>query len=58
MLNLTFLTVGSAARRIGVTSQTIRNWERLGKLRALRTETGVRLFLATDVEALAREREA
>jgi excisionase family DNA binding protein len=52
-----FLTVGEAARALGVSPDTVRLYERHGKLRAERTAGGLRLFSPADVEALRRERE-
>ena len=45
-----------AARILKVSPETIRHWERIGILPALKTERGVRLFDRRDVERLARER--
>lgn len=50
------LTVGDVARELDVAPETIRLWERLGKLRAQRTVSGMRLFRRDDVEQFARER--
>jgi DNA-binding transcriptional MerR regulator len=50
------LLTATVARIHGVTPATVRYWERSGKLRAVRTEDGVRLFAREDVEQLARER--
>jgi DNA-binding transcriptional MerR regulator len=50
------LLTASVARICGVTPATVRFWERTGRLRAVRTENGVRLFSREDVELLARER--
>jgi predicted site-specific integrase-resolvase len=56
-----FLLTNDVARCCNVSPQTIRVWERTGRLCALRTERGVRLFLRRDVdlllERLALERE-
>jgi excisionase family DNA binding protein len=52
-----FLLTNEAARVLGVSPQTVRVLERTGRLPALRTEGGVRLFDRRDVERLARERE-
>jgi excisionase family DNA binding protein len=46
-----------AARLIGVSAETIRLWERLGRLPARRTPGGVRVFRRSDVENCARERQ-
>jgi len=50
------LTVSDAARICGVSAQTIRQWDRTGRLRALRTPRGLRVFVLADVERVARER--
>jgi DNA-binding transcriptional MerR regulator len=36
-----------------VTPATVRSWERSGRLRAMKTASGVRLFMRADIEALA-----
>jgi excisionase family DNA binding protein len=41
-----------AARILGVTSQTVREWVRAGRLEAVRSQTGRFLVRAADVEAL------
>jgi DNA-binding transcriptional MerR regulator len=51
------LMTGDAARICGVVPDTIRLWNRKGKLlEAHRTERGVRLYRRSDVEAVAKER--
>ena len=50
------LSVGDVARRFGVSSAAVVAMERTGKLRALRTEGGMRLFNREDVERLAEVR--
>jgi DNA-binding transcriptional MerR regulator len=52
----TFLMTSSVAREFGVSSQAIILWEKTGKLSAIRTERGVRLFRRSEVERLKRER--
>jgi excisionase family DNA binding protein len=47
------LTTTDAARLIGVSSETIRVWEGVGKLPAMRTQSGTRLFKRDDVERVA-----
>ena len=47
---------GEASRIAAVNPDTIREWERTGKLRALKLARGVRLFDRRDVARLARER--
>ncbi len=50
------LTVADAARRLGVTPAAVVAMERAGKLPALRTEGGMRLFMLEDVERLVAAR--
>ena len=53
-----YLTISQAARSVGVSTDTIRLYERMGRLPALRTAGGYRLFAPSDVERLVRERAA
>ena len=55
--NIDPILTTEAARILHVSAETIRLWERRGRLPALKTERGVRLFDRRDVERLARERE-
>jgi molybdopterin-binding protein len=48
------LTLGEAARAIGVSQDTLRRWERAGKLRTLRDERNRRLVPAREVRRLRR----
>jgi DNA-binding transcriptional MerR regulator len=50
------MLTAEAARLAEVTPATVRLWEKLGKLTATRTASGVRLFNRSDVEAIARTR--
>jgi excisionase family DNA binding protein len=52
------LTTGDVARKLRVSESHVRDLERSGRLPALRTSTGIRLFQASDVEKLAAERLA
>jgi excisionase family DNA binding protein len=52
-----FLTAADAARILGVVPATVRQMALSGRLPALRTEGGVRLFRRDDVERLKAERE-
>ena len=51
------LLTSQVARQLGVAPETVRLWERLGRISAQRTATGVRLFSADEVARVARERE-
>jgi excisionase family DNA binding protein len=51
-----FLSVTGAAKILDVAAQTVREMERRGRLSAIKTETGTRIFRRVDVERLAAER--
>jgi len=57
-MNRAPLTVGEAARALGLSPDSIRLYEREGKLAAVKTSGGMRLFDPRDVEALRQSREA
>ena len=50
------LTVADAARRLDVTPAHVRHLERIGKLPAVRTLSGQRIFHSDDVDQLVAER--
>lgn len=50
--------IGDAAKAIGVRVETLRRWERDGKLATLRTEGGQRRIPASEVARLLAERRA
>jgi excisionase family DNA binding protein len=50
------LLTGDVARILAVSAETVRFWHRIGRLPALKTARGVRLFNRGDVDRLARER--
>ena len=50
--------IGQAAEAIGVRVETLRRWERDGKLTTVRTSGGQRLVPATEVSRLVAERRA
>jgi excisionase family DNA binding protein len=45
----TYISVGQAAKRLGVSIPTLRRWDAEGKLTAERTPSGHRRYLASDV---------
>jgi molybdopterin-binding protein len=47
------LSLGDAARALGVSLDTLRRWDRAGKLRTTRDERNRRLVSAAEVERLA-----
>jgi excisionase family DNA binding protein len=54
--NVAPLLTAEAAQLLGVSEATVRLWERHGRLDAIKTARGVRLFDRRDIERLARER--
>lgn len=52
------LLTSQVARRCGVSPDTVRFWERSGRLPASRTQNGVRLFDPATVERFASARQA
>ena len=52
------LLTNEAAQLLGVSPETVRQWERTGRLPAMKTLGGVRLFNRCDVERLAQSRGA
>jgi DNA-binding transcriptional MerR regulator len=49
------LTTNDAARILNRSAESVRNYERAGKLTAQKTPNGQRLFRRGDVEAMAKE---
>lgn len=52
------VTVGPAARQLGVSTERVRQWIRDGRLEAHRGPLGYRLIPAAAVERLVKERAA
>lgn len=52
-----FLMTSAVARLLGVAQSTVIAWSNQGQLRAIRTENGRRLFLRSDVERFAKQRQ-
>ena len=50
-----FVSVGDAARLLGVSVATVRNWEKAGKIAAIRTPGGQRRFAGADIDDLLRK---
>lgn len=46
------LPIGEAARILGVAVETVRRWDKAGKIASVRTLGGQRRFRRADVEAL------
>ena len=53
-----YLQTYEVAKRVGRSSETIRLWERLGRIPAIKTGRGMRLFLEEDVVKLEAEMAA
>jgi excisionase family DNA binding protein len=56
-MGATILGTTDVALRLGCSAERVRQLEREGKLPAEKTQRGVRIFRAEDVERLACERE-
>lgn len=56
-MNATY-RIGEAADLLGVRVETIRRWERQGRIRAIRSPGGQRLIPASEVSRLLAERRA
>jgi excisionase family DNA binding protein len=54
----TYLLTSDVSRRLGVSSETVRQWERTGALKATKTAGGVRVFRASDVTQFEAIRKA
>jgi len=55
MQQSTHVSVSEAARMLTKSENTIRTWERLGKIAAIKTESGTRIFRRDEVERVAAE---
>jgi DNA-binding transcriptional MerR regulator len=56
--DLDIVLTGEAARILKVSPETVRLWERHGRLSALKTYAGVRVFARSEIERVAAERQA
>jgi molybdopterin-binding protein len=50
---MTDMTIGDAARAIGVSADTLRRWDRAGKLRTVRDEHNRRRVPASEIDRLS-----
>ena len=50
--------IGETARRLGVTPDTIRRWEKAGRIRSVRTQGNQRRFTETEIRRLLQENQA
>jgi len=53
----TFIPIRAAAQRLGVHVETLRRWDRDGKISAVRTPGNARRFLLADVENILKGNE-
>jgi putative resolvase len=52
------LPTGPAAARVGVTAQTLRRWEKEGRIAAVRTPGGNRRYRVEDLDKLLDDGQA
>ncbi len=50
--NPAYLPIGEAARQLGVSADTLRRWEREGRIEAIRTLGNQRRYRQSDIDAL------
>ena len=55
---MAFLTVSDVARLLLVSESTVRAWEKQGRLQAIRTAGGIRLFSRERIETLRKAKGA
>lgn len=53
-MNETTYTIGQAAQQLGVSTDTLRRWERDGRIAPARTLKGHRRYTREDIEALLK----
>ena len=53
-----YLSIGKVAKRLGVSTQTIRRWQREGKIQELRSPTNRRLYSVREVQRIMGIRHA
>lgn len=46
------LTISEVAQKLGVTEWTVRRWDKIGKLKAIRTPGGHRRYLEIDINRM------
>lgn len=52
------LFTSEAARILAVSGETVRLWERTGRLRAVKIGAGIRVFERSEIERLAADRRS
>lgn len=50
-----FVTIKSAAEILGVSVETLRNWDKKGKLVAKRDKNGYRIYKISELESFAKK---
>ncbi len=53
-----FLSIGKVAKRLGVSTQTIRRWQKAGKIQELRSPTNRCLYSVCEVQRILGTRQA
>jgi DNA-binding transcriptional MerR regulator len=57
-MNENFLTTGESGKILELSSERVRQLEREGQLKAMRTAKGQRIFRLDDIEAFKRKRSS
>ena len=54
MMENNYISIGKAAKMIGVTTTTLRRWDQSGRFRAIRTPSGRRMYAIEQIEGFLR----
>ena len=49
------VTIKSASEILGISVETLRNWDKAGKLKAIRNKNGYRVYNISELEKFAKE---
>ncbi len=49
------LSIGEAAKELGVSDQTLRTWEKKGLIKAVRLPSGYRRYTEEEIDRMKRE---
>ena len=49
-----YITIKSASEVLGISVETLRNWDHIGKLKARRDRNGYRMYMISELETFAK----